>query len=50
MNGTQTGQTVECSGTELFYRKQQECPNDVARWVWEDAPAMWADAWAESQQ
>lgn len=50
MEGEQTGQTVECSGPEFFYQKQQAYPNEVARWVWEDAPKMWQEAWTKSQQ
>ncbi|MCJ1396187.1 hypothetical protein MMC18_009076 [Xylographa bjoerkii] len=50
MEGEQTGQTLECSGTELFYQKQQAYPNEIARWVWEDAPKMWQEAWEKSQQ
>lgn len=48
--GDQTGQTVECSGTDLFYQKQQAYPNEVARWVWEDALGVWQKAWEGSQQ
>ncbi|MCJ1381428.1 hypothetical protein MMC17_004538 [Xylographa soralifera] len=50
MECEQTGQTLECSGTELFYQKQQAYPNETARWVWEDAPKMWQEAWEKSQQ
>ncbi|MCJ1403861.1 hypothetical protein MMC11_007084 [Xylographa trunciseda] len=50
MEGEQTGQTLECSGTELFYQKQQAYPNEIARWVWEDAPKVWQAAWEKSQQ
>lgn len=50
IDGEQTGQTVGCLGTELFYQKQQGFPNEVAKWVWEDAPTMWQEAWLKSQQ
>lgn len=50
MEGEQTGQTLECSGAELFYQKQQAYPNEIARWVCEDAPKMWQAQWEKSQR
>lgn len=39
-----TGQIVEASGKNFYYQPQQAYPDDVAKWVWEDAPAFWMHA------
>lgn len=44
LEGNMTGQTVEASGEELYYQKQQAYPDETVRWLLEDGPAFWADA------
>ncbi|KAE8448343.1 hypothetical protein EG329_009587 [Mollisiaceae sp. DMI_Dod_QoI] len=44
MEGKMSGQTIEASGKNLYYQKQQAYPDEVARWLMEDGPAFWADA------
>jgi hypothetical protein len=41
-SGNQSGQIVEAPGSNSYYQKQQEYPNEIAKWVWDDGPAFWA--------
>jgi 15-hydroxyprostaglandin dehydrogenase (NAD) len=36
-----SGETVECSGTELYYRKKAEYPNKSQVWLAEDTDGFW---------
>jgi len=47
LEGNLSGQTVEASGKNLYYQKQQAYPNEIARWLVEDGPAFWTDAFAK---
>ena len=38
----QSGQDFEASDPNLYYQKQQEYPDEIAKWVWNDRPAFWA--------
>jgi len=42
LESKKTGQTVEASGDGLYFQKQQEYPDEVARWIWEDMPMFFA--------
>lgn len=36
INGNKSGQTLELSGKNMYYQKQQEFPDDTAAWLWRD--------------
>jgi 15-hydroxyprostaglandin dehydrogenase (NAD) len=40
----QSGQVLEASGEQLHLRPQQEYPDEISKWVWDDAPAFWKSA------
>lgn len=44
LDGDKTGQILEISGSNLYYQQPQAYPDEVARWLWEDAGAFWMDA------
>jgi hypothetical protein len=47
LSSNQGGQIVEASGPNLYYQKQQECPDEIAKWGWDDGPAFWAGEMAK---
>lgn len=44
LNGDETGQTLEVSGKNTYYQKQQAYPDKISEWLWEEAPAFWGEA------
>lgn len=44
LHSDKTGQILEVSGKNIYYQKQQAYPDEVSRWLWEDAPAFWGEA------
>jgi 15-hydroxyprostaglandin dehydrogenase (NAD) len=41
-----SGQTVELTLNQLFFRKQPEWANESQRWLGEDSKAFWDEAYA----
>lgn len=46
MCGTKTGQILEISGKNSYFREQATYPNEIARWIWEDMGDMLWDIMA----
>jgi len=46
-DSTMTGQTVELSLDQLYFRKQPEWPNDSQRWLGEESKAFWEEAYRQ---
>ena len=41
-----TGQTVELSQDQMFFRKQPEWASESQRWLGEESKAFWEEAYA----
>lgn len=44
-----SGETVECSGDQLYFRKKPEYANDSQRWLIEDPDAFWKGSYANKR-
>lgn len=49
-DNSMTGQVIEASQNDLFFRKQVEYPNQSEEWLMEDLGGFWANGYSQGKK